>query len=337
MDSFTLLYSKVGQGKQSIEEINELFLKNARNLHPLYYTIEFDQIKKEFPEAYKKYLRYIKAGYCCERDSYCLLPYIETPKESLEKPLNETPKVSLEKPLRILLSECCADIIEHLEELLANKPEIQKQTKSMKASKDEKHFDRITGSFSQLSKIFEKMLTDRHSGLHLCEYPETKKIDQFKICSEIDQFKIKYPDTHLKYLRQLLIEYTTLMFSKDEFIAEYLPEYGKEFIDPYGYDVLFTTIDYIVDHLKDIFKIEDVRDMLNPETSIFETPQKFETLKPIEKILIIHYLKIESLKRYQYHLKPGVFLDTPDKISSVRRNKLTTFRRSKWLGFAGAN
>ncbi len=30
-------------------------------------------------------------------------------------------------------------------------------------------------------------------------------------------------------------------------------------------------------------------------------------------------------------------LDTPDKISSVRRNKLTTFRRSKWLGFAGAN
>ena len=30
-------------------------------------------------------------------------------------------------------------------------------------------------------------------------------------------------------------------------------------------------------------------------------------------------------------------MDTPDKISSVRRNKLTTFRRSKWLGFAGAN
>ena len=30
-------------------------------------------------------------------------------------------------------------------------------------------------------------------------------------------------------------------------------------------------------------------------------------------------------------------LDTPDKISSVRRNKLTTFRRSKWLGCAGAN
>jgi len=30
-------------------------------------------------------------------------------------------------------------------------------------------------------------------------------------------------------------------------------------------------------------------------------------------------------------------VDTPDKISSVRRNKLTTFRRSKWLGFAGAN
>jgi DNA polymerase/3'-5' exonuclease PolX len=30
-------------------------------------------------------------------------------------------------------------------------------------------------------------------------------------------------------------------------------------------------------------------------------------------------------------------LDTPEQISSVRRNKLTTFRRSKWLGFAGAN
>ncbi len=31
------------------------------------------------------------------------------------------------------------------------------------------------------------------------------------------------------------------------------------------------------------------------------------------------------------------YLDTPDKISSVRRNKLTTFRRSKWLSFAGSN
>ncbi len=30
-------------------------------------------------------------------------------------------------------------------------------------------------------------------------------------------------------------------------------------------------------------------------------------------------------------------VDTPEQISSVRRNKLTTFRRSKWLGFAGAN
>ncbi|BBE16194.1 mobile element protein [Aquipluma nitroreducens] len=38
-----------------------------------------------------------------------------------------------------------------------------------------------------------------------------------------------------------------------------------------------------------------------------------------------------------YLLKTGCQLDTPEQISSVRRNKLTTFRRSKWLGFAGAN
>ena len=39
----------------------------------------------------------------------------------------------------------------------------------------------------------------------------------------------------------------------------------------------------------------------------------------------------------KFHIDFSWILDTPDKISSVRRNKLTTFRRSKWLGFAGAN
>ena len=167
----------------------------------------------------------------------------------------------MENPLRILFSECCDDIIEHLEGLLAPKPEVQEQPKSIKISKNEKHYDRIIESFSQLNEIYEKMFTDRHNGLPHCEYPETNDVDQFKICTEIDQFKIKYPDTYPKYLHQLLIEYATLMFSKNEFISDYLPEYGNEFIDPWGYGKLFTSIDYIVDHLKDIFKIEDVRDI----------------------------------------------------------------------------
>jgi len=47
-------------------------------------------------------------------------------------------------------------------------------------------------------------------------------------------------------------------------------------------------------------------------------------------------VEIKSLLRVKMNVKEKE-VDTPDKISSVRRNKLTTFRRSKWLGFAGAN
>ena len=54
------------------------------------------------------------------------------------------------------------------------------------------------------------------------------------------------------------------------------------------------------------------------------------------KVGLIFYL-LGSDKPLIESLQPNPLVDTPEQISSVRRNKLTTFRRSKWLGFAGSN
>lgn len=109
---------------------------------------------------------------------------------------------------------------------------------------------------------------------------------------EFDQLKKDFPDVYKHYLNIFLVQYETLeyLFAKAD-----ISNTKVKILD---IKALFICIDDIIKHLNRL---------LSPENEIQDQPQKFEKLKPIEKILIIHYLKIESLKRYQYHLKPGVF------------------------------
>lgn len=145
---------------------------------------------------------------------------------------------------------------------------------------------------------------------------EVFKLDEYKFIFEIEQFIKENTVTCYRYLRLLFNEYRGLRGELRSKVVKYLPTFYDEFDDDDedlideieledserqdfidGIEYLSGTLDSIVE-----FFIE-----LPDEPEIQQTPPKFEKLGNIEKILIIHYLKIESLNRYQYHLKPGVF------------------------------
>lgn len=143
---------------------------------------------------------------------------------------------------------------------------------------------------------------------------EVSKLDEYKFIFDIEQFIKENPVSSYRYLRVLFNEYRFLRMELRSKVVKYLPTFydeddsedmideieledseGQDFID--GIDYLSGTLDFIVEFFYD----------LPDEPEIQKQPQKFEKLGAIEKILIVHYLKIESLQRYQYHLKPGVF------------------------------
>ena len=61
------------------------------------------------------------------------------------------------------------------------------------------------------------------------------------------------------------------------------------------------------------------------------------TLNISQEILDLVGFQEKSNELYQWYFKLIDKLDTPDKISSLRRSKLTTFCRPKWSVSAGAN
>ena len=85
-----------------------------------------------------------------------------------------------------------------------------------------------------------------------------------------------------------------------------------------------------------------VKDLIDEEKTIYyermafmiEFPNIAETINGNRLSL-----SIGGVRAYNHEnlYSRKIEVDTPEQISSVRRNKLTTFRRSKWLGFAGAN
>jgi hypothetical protein len=133
------------------------------------------------------------------------------------------------------------------------------------------------------------------------DYTRFEKVDPIKMCLKIDKFVRKNPNK--KYSQELLIKYLSLQVSIKKYVSELIPNYNydERNLNDYPQAVfdLFAAVDYITEYLKGL---------LNPEDVIQEQPQKFEKLKPIEKILIIHYLKIDSLKpiNSQLHIKPGI-------------------------------
>ena len=112
---------------------------------------------------------------------------------------------------------------------------------------------------------------------------------------EFDQLKKEYPDPEIyrKYLIDVLERYEWL---KSLFVE---PDKSANQFKRMNIDLLLNSINQIIKYLKGL---------INPETETQEQPQKFEKLKPIEKILIVHYLKIDSLKPIssQLHISTGI-------------------------------
>jgi hypothetical protein len=173
-------------------------------------------------------------------------------------------------------------------------------------------FDKTKKRVSKMLKIYNKVLSREITNRADRElYTVTNNPSKYTI--EFDQLKRDFPDTFRIYLKEILISYESLR----EFDLE-----GKQLLLAGNKEIVlldcFTLcLDVIIEHLKEL---------LIPESEIQEQPQKFEKLKPGEKILIIHYLKIESLKPCQLGLKPGVFflsrlLDiNPDSIKNPISN-----------------
>lgn len=123
--------------------------------------------------------------------------------------------------------------------------------------------------------------------------PDYSHLDRIIVSMEFEEFKVQYPDTYKKYLGDFLTEYLQLQSETSQVVCSnenmrYIPSVSKFCKD----------IDYIVDYLEE---------MVTPEDNLPETYLKFEKFQPIEKLLIWHYLNLDSLKLYQYNLKAGVF------------------------------
>ncbi|MBL7965641.1 MAG: hypothetical protein JNK09_01490 [Prolixibacteraceae bacterium] len=266
----------------------DIFREYEELLSSSTYILEIDLLKKEYPREYKRFLNPILENYIY------LLKLSKTYKSRNDE---------LEDEIFRSLVKLITEITDYLTETLSIENEIQELVTVNSSKAKLSVYDSISRSIKQVSELFQEMHQDRINGVSLHIYPKAKSIDRFKICSEIDQFKIKYPETYEKYLRQLLIEYTTLMFSKDDYISKYLPDYNKEFIDQYGFYNLFSAIDYIVEHLKEIFKIDDVRDILKDGNGVkpaekehkIRTPKGKSILTREQNALLFFYLREKRL------------------------------------------
>jgi len=146
----------------------------------------------------------------------------------------------------------------------------------------------------QLGKIVDKIVSDGNEEIPFSCYPEIDDIDSNKICYVIDQFVIECPVTYEKYLDDLLKMYLIVQRKLKKYLDEFLN------LDNDRINELYWTIRNTIDHLQFVLKIErnrfiDIMDRwVDAQSEIEEQPEKFEKLGPIEKILIIHYLKLTS-------------------------------------------
>ena len=140
-------------------------------------------------------------------------------------------------------------------------------------------------------------------------------LDEYKFIFEIEQFIKENPVSSYRYLRVFFNEYRALHMELRRKVVKYLPTfYDEDIINEDMIDEIELEDSERLDFIDEIEQLSGTLDLiveffddLPDEQGLPKQPQKFEKLGAIEKILIIHYLKIETLKRYQYHLKPGVF------------------------------
>jgi hypothetical protein len=175
---------------------------------------------------------------------------------------------------------------------------------------EESIYDTINNRIIFFNETFAAISVNKlyHAKLH----EKYNQIDHLKITLEIDQFVKEYPENNI-YLEEFLRKYEKLNKS----IKNFLKSNEKPQNEPFN-QMFKSDISKIIEHLKGL---------LNPESDIQEPPQKFEKLKPFEKILIFHYLNGENkLFKYPLNSKSGKYflsrlLDiNPDSIKNPVNN-----------------
>lgn len=111
-------------------------------------------------------------------------------------------------------------------------------------------------------------------------------LDSAKVLFEIDIFVRENPDIYKKHL----ISFQSKFENVRKRICTYVLENEEAVHKKYDGNSHIALI--LASHLRKIKNY--LTELLNPETEIQEQPQKFEKLLPIEKILILHYLKFEG-------------------------------------------
>jgi len=136
-------------------------------------------------------------------------------------------------------------------------------------------------------------------------YDQVDTYDYLQLIWKLDCFKKDNPDNYEKYLNIFFIEFDEIWESFNDLITRVCePLFSTGIMNTFdihignkantGLNIISATKRHIIE-------------LIIPETETQEQPQKFDKLKPIEKLLIINYLKIESLKRCQFGQKSGVF------------------------------
>lgn len=153
-------------------------------------------------------------------------------------------------------------------------------------------YEQVKYSYDAFCRISDKL---ESYGYYVSEPYEKDygKIDRIMVSMEFEEFKRQYPDTYKKVLADFLKEYIQLQSQCEQYITSQEKFRNKLDVIKYVKD-----IDYLVDYLQG---------MVKPDDEVAETYLKSDKLLPIEKLLILHYLAVDSLRTCIFSSKAGKF------------------------------
>lgn len=174
---------------------------------------------------------------------------------------------------------------------------------SYRNNMNESTFDSINETIKSYRNFAEEMFYNyerQQAANHFCANELFSKHDSLKLMSKLDCYRKENPDNYKIYFNRFLDKLNDCLQRLNEprvpFGIGEIRKFDSE--EARMADIVLGCISDAIQHIKELLK---------PETETQEPPQKFVKLKPIEKLLIIDYLKIDSLKRCQLGQKPGVF------------------------------
>lgn len=176
----------------------------------------------------------------------------------------------------------------------------------MMISVGEAVFDRCCNRWHKFNKLYHRITDDKISNSEFSD--ELGEDDPLKSLIELDQLKKEFPETYELYLESILDWYEGLASEIERDIDKCTRSTEEEFEMECMLEEIYGQIRLIIPHLYEVLKLDPENELHTPlDDNFHKTHVKFERLSPVEKLLIIHYLKIDSLRRLPYGFKPGVY------------------------------